>query len=280
MANKNKQVSSYLLIAVGSAIVLGGMLTILIMKTFAKETLVVAAKNITPYSEPLTLENFKEVQISKGDKAIFSDFVTDINSLVGKVATSQMVAGQPIKSSQFIDPEDAEQVQTIVSSENNRGVYLNMDFENALEGEVKSGGIYDFYLAIKVPKPTASNPDNKEWNVKLFQKSYMVDKIITSDSSIKIFFEFPSKESEQYLLLKEAISKGDIKLIAVMPNPLHESYDGNELSYSEFYDKLISGEKYFSSISDVREQMKSEFTIDTNNDIDTNEDTETLYDKN
>ncbi len=250
---KNKKMNPTITIALASGICLSGLCTYLAVQTFGTVPMLVAATDITePYSRAITAEDFVQIEVSRRDKKSFQEFEQDINSLVGKIPTTTIIKGQPVKRTQFVDPNVAEEVNTIVSDKNLRGIYLPITNSGALNGDLKSGSTVDFYLMVKTPKATSSDPEAKEWTVVPFQESYTVKKLaVNEDEEMSVFFEFPKEESERYVLLKESLSGEDMKLIAVMPNPIHDKYDGKSLTYSEFESLLRSNPDYFKKMSDI-----------------------------
>ena len=50
MSKKAKQISTYVVIALGASVVLGGIFTVMFMQTFSKANVIVAARDIDPYS--------------------------------------------------------------------------------------------------------------------------------------------------------------------------------------------------------------------------------------
>lgn len=274
MSKKAKQISTHVVVALGAAVVVGGIFTVLSMRTFIKVPVVVAARDITPYSGEIVAEDFKIIEISKGDRANFANFVTDASSLVGKVATTSVYEGQPVKELQFVHPDDAKSLQNIVTKEGHRGLYLPMTLDNALVGDMKTGGVYDFYISVETPKPLPDKPDNVETTVIPLQSSYLINKMTTTeDGSTHVFMEFPEEESEKYVMLKQFLASGKAVLTATMPNAIHENYEAKSLTFTDFFGSLLSDKNYFTSVS--QEEDKAETDINVKNDMEiTNKDSE------
>lgn len=267
MSKKAKQISTYVVVALGASLILGGIFTVLSMQTFAKVPMVVAARDIEPYSGVIMPEDFKVIEVSKGDKKNFAGFIENSNELIGKVATSPIYEGQPVKGTQFINPDDAQGVQSIVTKEGNRGLYLPMTASNALLGDMKIGGEYDFYIVIESPKPIAGKEDNTETVIVPLQSSYMVNKLIVAeDGTVSVFVEFPEEESERYVMLKGLLSTDKAVLMATMPNAIHEDYEGKKLTYTEFFGALMNDANYFTSVSQDNE-VSSDTEINVGNNI-------------
>lgn len=251
MSKKAKKMSTHVVVALGASLALGGIFTVLSMQSFAKVNVLVAARDIEPYSASITAEDFKTIQIAKGDIGNFEGFVANANDLIGKVPATAIFSGQPVKDIQFIHPDDAKGLQSIVTDEGNRGLYLPMTAANALLGDMKMGGEYDFYIVTEKPKPVEGDPNNKELIVVPLQSSFMVNKIITSESGdVNVFFEFPEDESEKYVMLKSLLLSNSASLIATMPNAIHEEYKANRLDYTTFFSGLMSAKEYFTSVND------------------------------
>lgn len=152
MSKKAKQISTYLVIALGASLVLGGIFTVLSMQTFAKTEILVAKRDIEPYSGEILAEDFTTIEVAKGDAKNFESFINNPADLIGKVPTTAIYQGQPVKDVQFVNPEDATSLQSIVTDEKNRGLYLPVSYTNALCGDIKVGGIYDIYLSVTTIK--------------------------------------------------------------------------------------------------------------------------------
>lgn len=283
MSKKAKKISKYVVVSLGASLVLGGIFTVMFMQTFSKVGVVVAARDIEPYSGQILATDFKIIEVAKGDVANFKEFVGNINDIVGKVATTPIYSGQPVKSVQFISPEDAEGIQSIVTSEGNRGLYFHLSATDALLGDLKVGGEYDFYVVLDKLKEDENNKESKEAMVVPLQSSYKVNKIIKSedDGSVAVFIEFPEEESERYVMLKHLISQEKAKLMATMPNAIHKDYLGSNLSETEFLSIVFSGKTYFSSIN-AKEDESTEITTsnDVNTPNNTTESNNTTEDKN
>lgn len=268
MSKKAKQISTYVVVALGASLILGGIFTVLSMQTFSKVPMIVAARDIEPYSGVITQEDFKIIEVSKGDRKNFTGFVGNANALIGKVATSTIYEGQPVKEVQFINPEDATGVQSIVTDEGNRGLYLPMTISNALQGDMKIGGEYDFYIIVENPKPLPGKEDNTESVVIPLQSSYMVNKLIAGeDGTFNVFIEFPEEESERYIMLKHMLTNNKAVLMATMPNAIHEDYEGEKLEFTEFFGSLIKDKNYFTSVNQEGEVEDSDTEINVGNDI-------------
>ena len=268
MSKKTKKVSTHILISLGSALALGGIVTILILQTFQKVPVIVAARDIEPYGEVITAEDFKTIEIAKGDINNFEGFVSKKEDLIGKVVTSSVYEGQPVKDIQFINPDESSGIQSIVSDKGNRGLYLQMTESNSLLGDMKIGGVYDFYIIVENPKPLQGKEDNTETAIVPLQSSYAVNKLISQeDGSIDVFMEFPADESERYIMLKNMITNNKAVLVATMPNAIHEKYDGKILGYDDFFGAVMSDTKYFTSINDTKDKDIEDTKIDTENDI-------------
>lgn len=251
MSKKAKKISTHVVIALGASLVLGGIFTVLSMQSFSKVKVIVAARDIEPYSQALVAEDFKVIEIARGDVGNFSEFVNKSEELIGKVPTTAIFSGQPVKSIQFVNPDDAKGLQSIVTNEGNRGLYLPMTATNALLGDMKIGGEYDFYIAAEQPKPVEGNPANTETVIVPLQASYMVNKLITSeDGNVSVFIEFPEEESERYVMLKTLLTNNKAQLIATMPNAIHEQYQANRLEYADFFGGLIKDKNFFTSVNE------------------------------
>ena len=270
MSKKAKQISTYVIIALGASVVLGGIFTVMFMQTFAKANVIVAAKDIVPYSGKIKQEDFTTIEIAKGDVKNFTGFVANMDDLIGKVATTAIYKGQPVKSMQFVNPEDAVSLQNIVTSEGNRGLYFNMTAANALLGDMKVGGEYDFYVVTE-KKNALLGDGEKEVVIIPLQASYKVNRIYNSEdnSSVSVFIEFPEEESERYVMLKQLITEGKANLIATMPNAIHNDYFANTLTETDFIGAMLDNKGYFTSIN-VKEQSDVDTEITTNNDVDKN----------
>lgn len=258
---KSNKVSISVLVSAGTAVLLGGVITGLSMLTFSKTDLVVAVNDIVPYERELMEEDFKTIKVSKNDIKYFDGFVTNSKDLVGKIATTSIVSGQPVRPTQFINPAVADDVNSIVSDENNRGIYLNLSGHTALYGgEVKTGAILDFYLIVKVP--TENKTGEPELRIIPFQESYTIKKMNTTENGVNsIFFEFPKEENERYLMLQESILAGNVELVATVPNPLHEDYKGQPLDYNTFFNSLVNNPSYFTSYKDATSDSSTNYTI-------------------
>lgn len=269
MSKKAKQISSYVVIALGASVVLGGIFTVMFMQTFSKANVIVAARDIDPYSGEITMEDFTTIEVAKGDLDNFTGFVSNVNDLVGKVATTSIYQGQPVKDVQFINPEDATGVQSIVTSEGNRGMYFHMTSTDALLGDMKVGGEYDFYIAAEKENPLLG-ADEKEAVIIPLQASYRVNKMYVSeeDGSVAVFIEFPEEESERYVMLKHLMTQDKAKLIATMPNAIHKDYIANSLTETDFIGAMLGDESYFTSIN-VKDESDDDTEITTSNDVKT-----------
>lgn len=269
MSKKAKQISTYVVIALGASVVLGGIFTVMFMQTFSKANVIVAARDIDPYSGEITMEDFTTIEVAKGDLDNFTGFVSNVNDLVGKVATTSIYQGQPVKDVQFINPEDATGVQSIVTSEGNRGMYFHMTSTDALLGDMKVGGEYDFYIAAEKENPLLG-ADEKEAVIIPLQASYRVNKMYVSeeDGSVAVFIEFPEEESERYVMLKHLMTQDKAKLIATMPNAIHKDYIANSLTETDFIGAMLGDESYFTSIN-VKDESDDDTEITTSNDVKT-----------
>ena len=138
MSKKAKQISTYVVIALGASVVLGGIFTVMFMQTFSKANVIVAAKDITPYSGTITNEHFTTIEVAKGDLKNFTGFVSNINDLVGKVATTAIYKGQPVKDVQFVSPKDAVGLQSIVTSEGKSVGTKRFSFVKVRQGQTMS----------------------------------------------------------------------------------------------------------------------------------------------
>lgn len=267
MSKKAKQISTYVVIALGASVVLGGIFTVMFMQTFSKANVIVAARDIDPYSGEITVEDFTTIEVAKGDLDNFTGFVSNMNDLVGKVATTAIYQGQPVKDVQFINPEDATGIQSIVTSEGNRGMYFHMTSTDALLGDMKVGGEYDFYIVTEKENALLGE-DEKESVIVPLQASYKVNKMYVSeeDGSVAVFIEFPEEESERYVMLKHLITQDKAKLIATMPNAIHEDYLANTLTETDFIGAILGDEGYFTSIN-IEEKSDEDTEITTNNDV-------------
>lgn len=269
MSKKAKQISTYVVIALGASVVLGGIFTVMFMQTFSKANVIVAARDIDPYSGEITMEDFTTIEVAKGDLDNFTGFVSNVNDLVGKVATTSIYQGQPVKDVQFVNPEDATGVQSIVTSEGNRGMYFHMTSTDALLGDMKVGGEYDFYIAAEKENPLLG-ADEKEAVIIPLQASYRVNKMYVSeeDGSVAVFIEFPEEESERYVMLKHLMTQDKAKLIATMPNAIHKDYIANSLTETDFIGAMLGDESYFTSIN-VKDESDDDTEITTSNDVKT-----------
>lgn len=269
MSKKAKQISTYVVIALGASVVLGGIFTVMFMQTFSKANVIVAARDIDPYSGEITMEDFTTIEVAKGDLDNFTGFVSNVNDLVGKVATTSIYQGQPVKDVQFINPEDATGVQSVVTSEGNRGMYFHMTSTDALLGDMKVGGEYDFYIAAEKENPLLG-ADEKEAVIIPLQASYRVNKMYVSeeDGSVAVFIEFPEEESERYVMLKHLMTQDKAKLIATMPNAIHKDYIANSLTETDFIGAMLGDESYFTSIN-VKDESDDDTEITTSNDVKT-----------
>ena len=267
MSKKAKQISTYVVIALGASVVLGGIFTVMFMQTFSKANVIVAARDIDPYSGEITVEDFTTIEVAKGDLDNFTGFVSNMNDLVGKVATTAIYQGHPVKDVQFINPEDAPGIQSIVTSEGNRGMYFHMTSTDALLGDMKVGGEYDFYIVTEKENALLGE-DEKESVIVPLQASYKVNKMYVSeeDGSVAVFIEFPEEESERYVMLKHLITQDKAKLIATMPNAIHEDYLANTLTETDFIGAILGDEGYFTSIN-IEEKSDEDTEITTNNDV-------------
>lgn len=274
MSKKNKSINTYILVSAISAVGLGGILTVLTVETFGKVPVLVANSDIAPYSRAVTEEDFRIIEVSKGDKKHFANFADNkhIAQLVGKIPNSSITSGQPVKLSQFIDPDNPLEVNTIVSDGDLRGIYLPISYESALSGDMKVGSIVDFYLMVQEDKPTAQGKTEKEWIAHPFQKSYEIKKIKTNeDNSMLVFFEFPKEDSEKYLLLNQNLSDKSMYLTAVMPNPLHNSYEGTILTNTDFKTDLNEIKDYFTPMTEILQDKKSQTNMNTTNNFENNQ---------
>lgn len=269
MSKKAKQISTYVVIALGASVVLGGIFTVMFMQTFSKANVIVAARDIDPYSGEITMEDFTTIEVAKGDLDNFTGFVSNVNDLVGKVATTSIYQGQPVKDVQFVNPEDATGVQSVVTSEGNRGMYFHMTSTDALLGDMKVGGEYDFYIAAEKENPLLG-ADEKEAVIIPLQASYRVNKMYVSeeDGSVAVFIEFPEEESERYVMLKHLMTQDKAKLIATMPNAIHKDYIANSLTETDFIGAMLGDESYFTSIN-VKDESDDDTEITTSNDVKT-----------
>lgn len=272
---KNKKISTYVLVSFAAAVALGGILTYFTLQFYQKVDVIVVANTVEPYSRVLTKEDFKTIQVAKADKQYYDGFVTDINALVGKLPTTTITENLPVMPSQIIDPDSATDVATIVTDKKDRGVYLTLNKERALNGDVKVGSVLDFYIETSAPKPLPNDPQYEETYVVPFQKSYKVTKcIVNEDGSVSIFFEFPMEESEKYLMLNAGIEKKTFRLLATLPNAIHDKYnDSKTLTLSDFQNTLLSNSSYFTSVSDLFDSRTDvangtniDISIDSSND--------------
>lgn len=268
MSKKAKQISTYVVIALGASVVLGGIFTVMFMQTFSKANVIVAAKDITPYSGTITNEHFTTIEVAKGDLDNFKDFVANKDDLIGKVATTAIYTGQPVKSVQFVSPTDALGLQSIVTAEGNRGMYLHMTATNALLGDMQVGGEYDFYIVTEKENALLGD-DKKEIVIIPLQASYKINKMLQLEDNggVAIFMEFPEEESERYIMLKHLITEGKASLMATMPNAIHEHYLANTLTETDFIGAMIDNKGYFTSIN-AKEEVDEDTEITTNNDVD------------
>lgn len=268
---KNKKISTYVLVSFAAAVALGGILTYFTLQFYQKVDVIVVANTVEPYSRVLTKEDFKTIQVAKADKQYYDGFVTDINALVGKLPTTIITENLPVMPSQIIDPDSATDVATIVTDKKDRGVYLTLNKERALNGDVKVGSVLDFYIETSAPKPLPNDPQYEETYVVPFQKSYKVTKcIVNEDGSVSIFFEFPMEESEKYLMLNAGIEKKTFRLLATLPNAIHDKYnDSKTLTLSDFQNTLLSNSSYFTSVSDLFDS-RTDVANGTNIDISIN----------
>lgn len=263
MSKKAKQISTYVVIALGASLALGGIFTVLAMQTFAKAEVLVANRDIEPYSGEITAEDFTTIEVAKGDAKNFESFVNNPAELIGKVPTTAIYQGQPVKGVQFINPDDATSLQNVVSDEKNRGIYLPVSYSNALCGDMKIGGIYDIYLSVTTPD--ASNNNKTNASIVPLQTSYKINKyILNEDGSMYIFMEFPADESEEYVMLKRLVENGTIDVVVTMPNVIHEYYNAETLEYNEFFGALLKNPNYFTSISQVEEDVDN---FEVSNDV-------------
>lgn len=266
--NKKNKISNSFVIGIAAATVTTGLFTFLSYQTFKTEPIIVAAKDIDAFSNtPIVAEDFKTLYISSRNKKDFEGFVDNVNSLIGTIPTTNITTNQPVKRSQFINPENAEEVQSIVSSDTNRGIYLPVASSNVLLGDLKVGSSLDLYILTTKPQPTAADPDNEITVLLPFQMSFRVEAMKMQDeTTFAIFFDFPMEESERYLMLKEMLENGSAELVATMPNSLHKEYDGSTITEEEFKELLITSPDYFTNISKANETTSNiEVTVDTNN---------------
>lgn len=263
MSKKAKKISTHVVVALGASLVLGGIFTVLSMQSFSKAKVLVAARDIEPYSDAIVAEDFKVIEIAKGDIGNFKGFIANSDELIGKVPTTAIFSGQPVKDIQFVNPDDAKGLQSIVTSEGNRGLYLPMTASNALLGDMKIGGEYDLYIAAEQPKPLPNAADNKETIIVPLQSSYLVNKIITlEDGTVNVFVEFPAEESERYVMLKTLLTDNKANLIATMPNAIHDLYTANRLEYEDFFASLLKDKSYFTSVSDKAAKNETDVVIE------------------
>lgn len=268
MSKKAKQISTYLVIALGASLVLGGIFTVLSMQTFAKTEILVASRDIEPYSGEILAEDFTTIEVAKGDAASFESFVNNPEELIGKIPTTAIYQGQPVKEVQFVNPEDSASLQSIVTDEKNRGLYLPVSYSNALCGDMKVGGIYDIYLSVTTPNTNVNDKNSTSLTVVPLQTSYKMNKfILNEDGSMYIFVEFPVEESEEYVMLKKLVENEDIEVVVTMPNAIHEYYDAESLEYSEFFGALLKNPNYFTSISQLENNVED---VEVNNDVEIN----------
>ena len=267
MSKKKQTVNNSFVIGVSAGVVTSAIVVGLCMQIFKTEPIIVAARDLNAYSgEPLTVEDFKTIHVSSRNKSDFIDFVDNVANLVGTIPTTNIVQNQPVKRSQFINPEDAQEVQQIVSSDVNRGIYLPLSFSNVLFGDLKIGSAVDLYILTDKPSPTPEDPDNTVKVVLPFQMSFRVNKMkMLSDSEYVVFFDYPMEESEQYIMLKELLDNGDAELIATMPNLLHKGYDGLVMTEDEFKTSLLAVPNYFSKINKEESKEDSDLTINVDN---------------
>lgn len=263
---KNTKPSNSVILGIGAAGVTTAILTTLSYQIFKTEPIIVAARDIEAFQEqPLNETDFKVIHISARNKKDFSGFADNISSLVGTIPKTDIVSNQPVKRSQFIDPNNAEEIQNVVSSQENRSLYLPVSSENVLFGDLKVGSSVDLFIKTTKPSPTVADPDNEVEVLIPFQMSFRVKKMkVLSDSEYLIFFDFPMEESEQYIMLKELIDNDEAKLIATMPNIIHKPYDGISITYEEFKNSLLSTSNYFSKINkdDFSEEGKVNVSIE------------------
>lgn len=263
---KNTKPSNSVILGIGAAGVTTAILTTLSYQIFKTEPIVVAARDIEAFQEqPLTETDFKIIHVSSRNKKDFNGFADSISSLVGTIPKTDIVSNQPVKRSQFIDPNNAEEIQNVVSSQENRSLYLPVSSENVLFGDLKVGSSVDLFIKTTKPNPTVADPNNEEEILIPFQMSFRVTKMkVLSDSEYLVFFDFPMEESEQYIMLKELIDSDNAEIIATMPNIIHKPYDGITITNEEFKNSLLSTSNYFSKLNkeDFSEEGKVNVSID------------------
>lgn len=146
-------------------------------------------------------------------------------------------------------------------------MYFHMTSTDALLGDMKVGGEYDFYIVTEKENALLGE-DEKESVIVPLQASYKVNKMYVSeeDGSVAVFIEFPEEESERYVMLKHLITQDKAKLIATMPNAIHEDYLANTLTETDFIGAILGDEGYFTSIN-IEEKSDEDTEITTNNDV-------------
>lgn len=265
---KNTKPSNSVILGIGAAGVTTAILTTLSYQIFKTEPIVVAARDIEAFQEqPLTETDFKIIHVSSRNKKDFNGFADNISSLVGTIPKTDIASNQPVKRSQFVDPNNAEEIQNVVSSQENRSLYLPVSSENVLFGDLKVGSSVDLFIKTTKPNPTVADPDNEEEILIPFQMSFRVTKMkVLSDSEYLVFFDFPMEESEQYIMLKELIDSDNAKIIATMPNIIHKPYDGITITNEEFKNSLLSTSNYFSKLNkeDFSEEGKVNVSVEQN----------------
>lgn len=265
---KNTKPSNSVILGIGAAGVTTAILTTLSYQIFKTEPIVVAARDIEAFQEqPLTETDFKIIHVSSRNKKDFNGFADNISSLVGTIPKTDIASNQPVKRSQFVDPNNAEEIQNVVSSQENRSLYLPVSSENVLFGDLKVGSSVDLFIKTTKPNPTVADPDNEEEILIPFQMSFRVTKMkVLSDSEYLVFFDFPMEESEQYIMLKELIDSDNAKIIATMPNIIHKPYDGITITNEEFKNSLLSTSNYFSKLNkeDFNEEGKVNVSVEQN----------------
>lgn len=265
---KNTKPSNSVILGIAAAGVTTAILTTLSYQIFKTEPIVVAARDIEAFQEqPLSEADFKIIHVSSRNKKDFNGFADNISSLVGTIPKTDIVSNQPVKRSQFIDPNNAEEIQNVVSSQENRSLYLPVSSENVLFGDLKVGSSVDLFIKTTKPSPTVADPDNEEEVLIPFQMSFRVTKMkVLNDSEYLIFFDFPMEESEQYIMLKELLDSDNAKLIATMPNTIHKPYNGVTITSEEFKNSLLATSNYFSKLNkdDFSEEGKVNVSVEQN----------------